>query len=146
MLERFQFVDPSVDLSKPRRSAHGVFVHNLHLVLVNNERYGEIREDRLAVVYSTVIDSSHRMGHLLSRAGILPDHLHLTLGCKIDERPVEVGLGYLNSLSDALGGISMYQNGFFVGTFGEYDLGAIWNVYRKLAVSRRSTGTGPVEA
>ena len=65
------------------------------------------------------------VGHLLARAGILSDHVHLALGCGIEESPLQVALGYLNNLAYAQGMTAVYQFGFYVGTFGEYDWGAI---------------------
>jgi Transposase IS200 like len=44
MLVPFQFTDVSPDLANPRRSSHGEFIHNLHLVAVNDGRYAEISE------------------------------------------------------------------------------------------------------
>lgn len=51
--------------------------------------------------------------------------MHLVLGCNLTDSPVEVVLGYLNNLAHAQGMRRVYQYGYFVGTVGEYDLGAI---------------------
>jgi hypothetical protein len=65
------------------------------------------------------------------------------LGCGVAESPSTVALCYLNNLAYAQGMMPVYQYGYYVGRFGEYDLGAIRHV---LAASQRSTGTGPVGA
>ena len=69
--------------------------------------------------------ASQRKGHRLRRAGLLPDHVHLTLGCNPEESPDEVALSYMNNLADAQGMSEVFQYSYFVGTFGEYDLGVI---------------------
>jgi hypothetical protein len=72
-----------------------------------------------------VLKASSSKRHLLSRAALLPDHLHITIRCKIDESPQEVALSYLNNLAFAQGMPPVFRFGYFVGTFGEYDLGMI---------------------
>jgi hypothetical protein len=69
--------------------------------------------------------AAHLKGHRLSRAAILPDHVHLLLGCNLTESPEEVALGYLNNLAFAQDMQRVYQLGYYVGTAGEYDLGAV---------------------
>ncbi len=66
-----------------------------------------------------------KKGHLLSRAGIFADHLHLAVGCGIRESPQEVALSYMNNLAYARGMRPVFQFGCYVGTFGEYDFGAL---------------------
>jgi hypothetical protein len=50
---------------------------------------------------------------------------HLVLGCPIEVAPDEVVLGFLNNLAFVQGMRPIYQFGGFVGTVGEYDLGAV---------------------
>ena len=52
-------------------------------------------------------------------------HVHVLLGCNLAESPQEVALGYLNNLAYAQEMRRVYQYGFYVGTVGEYDLGAV---------------------
>jgi REP element-mobilizing transposase RayT len=125
MLRSYQVQHRGLDLSKPRSSSHGQFSHNLHLVFVHQGRWREIREEVLGAVHAMVLRASRARGHLLGNVGILPDHLHLEIGCGLEESPLEVALGYLNNLAYAQGMKPVYQYGFYVGTFGEYDLGAI---------------------
>ena len=124
-LDELQIENPDIDLSTVRRSSHGEFVHNLHLVFVHAERWNEIREPRLQALYGMIRRASSSKGHSLSRAGILADHVHMALGCAVDESPRDVALGYMNNLAFAQGMTRIYQYGCYVGTFGKYDLGAI---------------------
>jgi REP element-mobilizing transposase RayT len=125
LLEECQIHRPDVDLAAVRRSSHGEFSHNLHLVLVHEGRWHEIRKEIMEKLRRMILGASQAKGHLLARAGILSDHVHLALGCGIEESPLQVALGYLNNLAYAQGMTAVYQLGFYVGTFGEYDLGAI---------------------
>lgn len=68
---------------------------------------------------------AQKKNHLLSRIGLLAEHAHWTVGCSIDESPLEVGLGYLNNLAYALGMRAVFQPSFYAGTFGPYDMGAV---------------------
>ncbi len=124
-LAQFQIECPAVDLSQPRKTSHGVYWYNLHVVLVHRQRWNEIREDVLGRVREMILKCSASKGYLLSRAGILADHVHLVLGCPIEVVPADVALGFLNNLAYVHGMKPVFQYGAFVGTVGEYDCRAV---------------------
>lgn len=124
-LQEMQLHNPAVDLSQPSHTSHAIYWFNLHVVLVNDGRYREVHNERLRAVRDMILSASQAKGHQLSRAAILPDHIHLTMRCGLDESPQSVALSYLNNLAFAQGMKCVFQFGYFVGTFGEYDLGAI---------------------
>ena len=124
-LQQYQKSFPEVDLSQPVTSGHGQYWHNLHLVLVNDHRWMEVRptiQDKLSRMIDRV---SLTHGHRISRVGMLPDHIHLTLGCLVEQSPEDVALSYLNNLAYALGMTPNFEFGYYVGTIGEYDRGAV---------------------
>ena len=125
LLAPHQFIDPSLNGAIPRRSGHGEFVYNLHLVVVHQERFKEIREEYLRRTSDMLKGVAKKKDHLLSRIGLLADQMHWTVGCNIDESPLEVGLSYLNNLAFAHGMRPVFQFGFYAGTFGSYDMGAV---------------------
>jgi REP element-mobilizing transposase RayT len=124
-LRQYQIEHRDVDLSQPRQTSHGLYWYNLHVVLVHRERWPEIREDVLSRVHHMITNACTAKGWLLSRAGILADHVHLVVGCSIDVSPLDVALSFLNNLSYAHGMRPVYQFGGFIGTFGEYDQRAV---------------------
>jgi REP element-mobilizing transposase RayT len=129
IFDQHQFTDDSLNLSLARRSAHGEFVYNLHLVAVHQERHAEISEEFLQKSSGMLRKVAGKRLHLLSRVGMLADHLHTTVGCIVNESPLEVGLSYLNNLAFAHGMRPVFQYGFYVGTFGPYDMKAVrWNL------------------
>ena len=136
-LLNLQIENTGQDLASTRRSGHGEYLHNLHVVVVRDGRWMEIREDVLQNIRATILKASAKKGHLLSYGGILPDHIHLTLGCGVSESPEEVALGYLNNLAYAQGMKPEYVFGYYVGTFGEYDMGAV-----RYSLSRQSSPHG----
>ncbi len=117
-------IKTNVDLAQPRRSAHGLYWYNLHLVLVNDMRY-RIATAQLERVHCALWTISKEQHHLLSRASILPDHIHLLLGCNLNQSPLTVALAYLNGITAGLRGQRIFQSSFHVSTCGEYDLGVI---------------------
>jgi len=125
-LARFQMTFPNVDLSVPEFSAHGRYLCNLHLVLVHEERWCQIREADLEVTREMIVGAAKKKGHKLSRLAVCADHWHATLGFRYDESPQSVALGYLNNVAFAHGMKEIYRHGYYVGTFGEYDMGVIW--------------------
>jgi REP element-mobilizing transposase RayT len=123
MLERFQIANPEVDLSQPRATSHGIYWYNLHVVLVYRGRWAEVREDILEKVRRMVEQVCRAKGYTLSRAGILPDHVHLALGCPLEVVPASVALAFLNNLAFVYDMKAVFQFGAYVGTFGEYHRG-----------------------
>jgi len=124
-LARFQKQYSNVDLSRPSFSSHGEYWYNLHVVLVNEERWMEIREEVLARLGSMIDAVAAKYGHRLSRVALLADHVHLTIGCQIERSPEDVALGLLNNCAFACGMRPVFQFGYYVGTIGEYDRGAV---------------------
>ncbi|HJT33522.1 MAG TPA: transposase [Pirellulales bacterium] len=112
-------------LTAPRTSAHAQYCYNLHVVLVSCRRDVEIRGNVLKRRRSMIVAAADKKGHLMGNGQILADHIHLALGCGLDEAPGDVAMSYLNNLAFAEGMRPVYEFGFYVGTFGEYDLGAI---------------------
>lgn len=140
ILAKFQFEDSSADLTQVRYTAHGQFLYNLHLVLVRESPL-EIAEERLRAVQEMVVKVARKRELLLRRAALLSDHIHLAIGCGIEDAPQELALGFLNNLAFAEGMRACYRFGYYAGTFGTYDLGA---VRQGLAESHVSTGASPV--
>jgi hypothetical protein len=124
-LAEYQIERPEVDLSQPRQTSHAVHWYNLHIVIVHEERYMEIRDEVLARMRDMICRAADGKGHWLSNAAIVPDHIHLTLGCHLEESPEQVVLGYMNNLAYACGMKPVFRFSYYVGGFSEYDLGVI---------------------
>ncbi len=125
MLAPYQLFDDRVDLGRRRTSSHGEFIYNLHLAVVHQQRHAEVSEDYWRRTFEMVKGTARKKEHLLSRVGLQMDHLHWTVGCAIEESPLEVGLSYLNNVAFAHGMQPLFQFGFYAGTFGPYDLNAV---------------------
>jgi REP element-mobilizing transposase RayT len=138
-VEREQFVDPrfeqallelqikneSIDLSQPGASAHGRYWYNLHLVLVTEGRW-RIRElELLRLLRDSVLKIASKKQHLISRLSVMPDHLHAALRPWIEESPLDVVHAYANNLAHMAGRGRLWQDGYYVGTFGEYSIHSI---------------------
>jgi len=136
-LQPFQFADPAVDLSAIQATSHGQFISNLHLVLVNHQRWMEIADDALGALRDIIMKTSVKHGLRLAAAGIFPDHLHLAVGCTALQSPQEVALSYMNNLAYAQRMRPIFEFGYYAGTFGEYNLSAIW---RRTHEQKNGTG------
>jgi REP element-mobilizing transposase RayT len=125
LLERFQIVQPEVKLQEHHSTAQGRYWYNLHLVLVHQQRWAEVRQQVLTDVRAMILKVCAKKNYALSRAGILADHVHLALGCPLEVAPVDVALAFLNNLAFVHQMRPVFQFGAYVGTFGEYDQGAV---------------------
>jgi REP element-mobilizing transposase RayT len=134
LLERFQIIDPRVDLSRPRSTSHAVYSYNLHIVLVHQGRWADVREETLGQVRSMIGRVCRSKKYVLSRAGVLPDHVHLALGCPLEVAPGDVALGFLNNLAFVYDMRPVFQFGAYIGTFGEYHRGAVVSDGRREAM------------
>ncbi|MBI1900743.1 MAG: hypothetical protein HYS13_06490 [Planctomycetia bacterium] len=149
-LQGFQLSFAEVDLSRPQLSAHGRYIYNLHLVLVNESRSTDIALHRLAASRDMFTAATCKKGHRVSRLSLFADHLHATIGCSFTESPEQVALGYLNNLAYAHGMTPVFSYGYYVGTFGEYDMGAVRRTLQRpmlhsagsVAVNRGPTDAG----
>jgi hypothetical protein len=94
-------------------------------VAVHQQRFAEARDDYCRRTLEMLRGAASKKNHLLSRVGLLLDHVHWTVGCGIKESPLEVGLSYINNLAHAHGMRPLFQFGFYVGTFGPYDMNAV---------------------
>jgi REP element-mobilizing transposase RayT len=121
----YQIHHPEVDLAQQRQTTHAPYWYNLHLVLVTESRWREVRPRILEGWRDMLERASRAKGHLLARAALLPDHLHLMLGCSPEEAPGAVALSYLNNLAFVCEMRPVFQFSYYVACFGEYDLGAI---------------------
>ena len=120
-----QFHDPSVDLAALRASAHGRFIHSLHVVLENLEHLHDTRQEWLAASRAMVIAACRKKGWLLARLGLVSNHLHALVGCDVSEAPSDIALCLMNNLAFAHGMKPVFELSYYVGTFGPYDHGAI---------------------
>ena len=77
-----------------------------------------------------IVTAARQKGLRLSRISLFADHLHVTLGCGYEQSPEDVVSAYLNNLAYVHGMKEVYCHSYYMGTFGEYDMGAVWRVFR----------------
>jgi REP element-mobilizing transposase RayT len=124
-LDRCTVRYPAVDLSVPSETVSGRYWYNLHVVLVTcgRERY------RDAAHFHMLRDQSLRIaekkGHRISVLSPMPDHLHLALRGHVEDAPETIVLSLMNNLAFALGQKPVWEFGYYVGSFGEYDMNAV---------------------
>jgi REP element-mobilizing transposase RayT len=127
-LNSFSIVNADVDLAEPTASARGRYWYNLHLVLVTDFRYRITDIDKLALLRDTCDRIAAKKEYAISTLSLMPDHLHVALRGNIEHSPTEIGRCFQNNLAYAVGE-RLWADGFYVGTFGEYNMDAV----RKLA-------------
>ena len=123
--EVIQIKRPGVDLSEVQRTTRGLFIYCLHVVLETDGGWSEMRSQWLCRVGGMILKIGEAREHRLSRAGILSDHLHLVLGCRLDVAPRDVAMCYMNNLAYLYGMTPLYRYSAYLGTIGEYDLGVL---------------------
>ncbi|MBL8891317.1 MAG: transposase [Planctomycetaceae bacterium] len=125
LFESLQYVDESIKLHDARLSSHGQFLNSLHIVLEYREHLNIVDEKALIAIRLMIIRSCQQKGHLLGRIGLVANHMHILVGCHVDESPQDVALALMNNLAYVSGMKAMFEYSFYVGTFGSYDHAAI---------------------
>lgn len=124
-LETCRRSDPSIDLDSPTETASGRYWYNLHLVLTTAGRYRFDSDRMLGGIADGVMAIAMKKSCMVSELSVMPDHLHLALRGDITRSPHEIALAFQNNLAYRLGQIRVWENSYYVGTFGSYDMGAV---------------------
>ena len=137
MLESLQYHDSLIDTASLRRSGHGEFLNSLHLVFETMEGWQEANFETLSAYRAMIIDTCLRHQWSLSRIGLLSNHLHILLCAGVADSPDMVAMKLLNELASTQNMRTVFKHSYYVGTFGEFDGGAIWNSMNRDIVSER---------
>jgi REP element-mobilizing transposase RayT len=124
-MKEFTVVCRDVDLAKPTESARGRYWYNLHVVLVAEGRCPTTDRSVLARIRDGCFQIAKKKGYAIGGLSVMPDHLHVALRGAIQQSPQETALAFQNNLAWLLGQVRIWRDGFYAGTFGEYDMGAI---------------------
>jgi REP element-mobilizing transposase RayT len=121
----FTVGDPSVDLSAPSETTSGRYWYNLHLVIVSAERWRNGSPSWLGRIRDQSLRIAARKGHSLSQLSVVPDHVHMSLRGNIEHSPEQIALAFQNNLAYAVGQVRVWQDSYYAGTCGEYDMNAV---------------------
>lgn len=124
-LRSFTVINPTVDLAAPTPTGSGRYWYNLHLVLVTRNRARIVDKETLTKLRDGCLRVAHIREHQISRLAVLFDHLHIALRGPIEQSPEQIALCYMNNLAYLLRRDALWQPSYYVGTFGNYDMGAI---------------------
>jgi REP element-mobilizing transposase RayT len=133
-LRQFTVTQSEVDLSAPAESARGRYWYNLHLVLVARDRDVSAHLPRLATLRDACLRIADKKSHAVSTLSVMPDHIHMALRGDSEHSSEQIALGYLNNLTYMLNELAPWSENYYVGTFSEYDMGAI-----RASVGERNT-------
>ncbi len=121
-LKSLQHEDSTAKLSEPATTASGRYWYNLHLVLVTAERYRVADGSTLQKLSDGCLKIAKKKGYAISQLSVMPDHLHIALRGNVEESPHGIALAFQNNLAYLIGQQRIWMDGYYVGTFGEYDM------------------------
>ena len=93
--------------------------------MVVKERVPVIGESDLTIVTIECPTIARVEGYIISRQSLMLDHLHLALRGNIEQSPEQIALTFLNELSIKVANRPVWNYGYYVGTFGEYDMRSV---------------------
>ncbi len=130
MLQSFTQTNNSVRLQEPTETISGRYWYNLHVVLVTESRMRFTDKQSLTLIGDTCDRIAAKKSFAVSRRSVMPDHLHLSLRGDINQSPQDIALAYMNNIAFAFGQKAVFRPSYYVGTFGEYDMGAVRQHHR----------------
>jgi len=125
LVANYTQVNHSVRLEEPTETTRGRYWYDLHIVLVTDHRMRFTDETSLACICDTCDKVAGKKGHRIATWSVMPDHVHLALRGNVEQSPEEVALGFMNNIAFAFGQKAVFRPSYYVGTFGEYDMGAV---------------------
>ena len=117
-LQRHAFSQPEVDLETPTETNSGRSWYNLHLVLVTENRFRMGSDMAGRIAHACRLPS-------VAKCSVMPDHLHLAVKADPMRAPDAVAREIQEATARAAGMLGLWKNTYYVGTFGEYGMGAV---------------------
>lgn len=124
-MKQFTLAEPGIKLQEPIETNSGRYWYNLHVVLVTDWRMRFTDERSLNLIAQTCDKVAVKKSCDIASRSLMPDHVHLGLRANIEQSPEETALGFMNNIAFAFGQKSIFRPSYYVGTFGEYDMGAV---------------------
>jgi len=129
IMRQFTVVRDDGALAEPSESNSGRYWYNLHLVLVAADRFRITAPERLKQIRDATLAAAAG-NHLIAALSVMPDHLHMALRGNIERSPEEIAMAFQNDLARTAG-CRVWQDGFYAGTFSEYDLDVIRRIAKQ---------------
>jgi len=125
LIAQYTQVNHYVSLREPTATNRGRYWYDLHLVIVTEQRERFVDEVSLNRIKDVCEKIARKKGYLLGSFSVMPDHVHLALRGNVEETPESIALGFMNNIAFQFGQRPVLRPSYYVGTFGEYDMGAV---------------------
>ncbi len=130
IMQDFTLRCPDVVLSEPFESHSGRYWYNLHVVLVVAGRFRITNPVKLGQIRDAALVTAGESGCRIAAVSVMPDHVHIALRGAIERSPEEIAVSFQNGLARAAG-CRVWQDGYYAGTFSEYDLDVIRRITKR---------------
>ncbi len=115
----------NVRLDQATETNSGRYWYNLHLVLVTDLRARFTDSASLNRLAGTCDKVANKKGYAISVRSVMPDHIHISLRGTIASSPEDIALSFMSNIAYAFGQQAILKPSYYVGSFGEYDMGSI---------------------
>jgi REP element-mobilizing transposase RayT len=132
-MRQFTMLGDDAILREPAESNSGRYWFNLHVVLVAAGRFRTTNPGMLGLMRDAAAQVAAEKGCRIAALSVMPDHVHAALRGNIESAPEQIALAFQNRLAHVMG-CRVWQDGYYAGTFSEYDLGTL-----REAIARRSS-------
>jgi REP element-mobilizing transposase RayT len=124
IMRQFTVTCAEVDLAEPSASASGRYWYNLHVVLVVADRFRITNPEKLGQLRDAAFAVADETASRIAAISVMPDHVHMAVRGNNERSPEQIALAFQNGLA-RVAGCRAWQDGYYAGTFSEYDLDVI---------------------
>jgi REP element-mobilizing transposase RayT len=130
-LQECAWADPDLDLTRPVVTASGRYWYAVHLVLVVADRFRIGAESTAPRISETCRAAARKHGWGMAALSVMPDHLHALIRGTPADSPEAIALSFQNNTAWKQGRNRIWSGEYYVGTVGEYTVGALRKNERK---------------
>ena len=123
-MRQFTVICDDVRLADPSESNSGRYWYNLHIVIVAVNRFRTTNPEMLGRIRDEAFRIAVAGANRIAAISVMPDHVHMAIRGNIEESAEEIALSFQNGLAKVVG-CRAWQDGYYAGTFSEYDLDVI---------------------
>ncbi|MDP6631082.1 MAG: transposase [Kiritimatiellia bacterium] len=141
-MDAFTIEDESVALSEPAETERGRYWYGLHLVVVMAGRRRLVDYELMGKIRDTCLAIGRKKECGIRAVSVMQDHTHVALKGNIALSPEEIALSFLNNLAFGMGRNRVWKDEYYVGTFSEYGMESIRDLFERLGVKGSQPPTG----
>jgi REP element-mobilizing transposase RayT len=141
-MNAFTIESDAVELSQPVATKSGRYWYGLHVVVVMASRRRVIDLGLMGKMRDACLAIGRKKECGIKAVSVMPDHTHVAIKGNIALSPEEIAMSFLNNLAFVMGRNRVWKDEYYVGTFSEYGMDTIRDLFDRLGIKGSSPPAG----